>query len=137
MTTHVKVLGVLYIAFSALGVMSALFLGLAVGTAGGIVGQAASPEDAAVALPIIGLAGSALVIFLLALSLPGLITGIGLLKFQPWARIVGIVLAAINLINIPFGTILGIYALWVLLNKETETLFSGVPPGAVISKPYP
>jgi hypothetical protein len=71
------------------------------------------------------------VVFLLAISLPGLITGIGLLKLQPWARIVGIVLSAINLINIPFGTALGIYGLWVLLNKETEQLFSGVPPAAV------
>jgi hypothetical protein len=131
MTTHVKVLGVLYIALSALGVASALFLALAVGTASSIVGVAAEPTDAAVALPIIGVAGTALVVFLLAISLPGLITGIGLLKLQPWARIVGIVLSAINLINIPFGTALGIYGLWVLLNKETEQLFSGVPPATV------
>jgi hypothetical protein len=127
MTTHVKVLGVLYIVLSGLGVCAALFMGLALGAASGIVGQAAAPEDAAVALPIIGVAGSALVIFILALSLPGLITGIGLLKFQSWARILGIVLSAINLINIPFGTALGIYGLWVLLNKETEPLFV---PGA-------
>ena len=126
MTTHVKVLGVLYIVLSGLGICAALFFGLAVGTAGGIVGQTASPEDAAVALPVIGLAGSAIVVFLLALSLPGLITGIGLLKMQPWARILGIVLSVINLINIPFGTLLGIYGLWVLLNKDTERLFSGV-----------
>jgi len=125
MITHVKVLGVLYIVLSALGVCAALFFGLALGAAGGIVGQSASAEDAAVALPIIGVAGTALVVFLLAISLPGLITGIGLLKMQPWARIVGIVLAAINLINIPFGTALGIYGLWVLLNKDTERLFSG------------
>ena len=125
MTTHVKVLGVLYIALSALGICGALFLALAFGTANGIV--AANADDARVALPIIGVAGSALVVFLLAVSLPGLITGIGLLKLKPWARIVGIVLAAINLINIPFGTILGVYALWVLLNKETERLFAGVP----------
>ena len=131
MTPHVKVLGVLYIVLSALGVASALFLGLAVGTASSIVGVAAEPQDAAVALPIIGVAGTALVVFLLAISLPGLITGIGLLKLQPWARIVGIVLSAINLINIPFGTALGIYGLWVLLNKETEQMFSGVPPAAV------
>ena len=131
MTTHVKVLGVLYIVLSALGVASALFLWLAVGTASSIVGVAADPQDAAVALPIIGVAGTALVVFLLAISLPGLITGIGLLKLQPWARIVGIVLSAINLINIPFGTALGIYGLWVLLNKETEQMFSGVPPAAV------
>ena len=135
MTTHVKVLGVLYIVLSGFTLCAALFLGLGVGLAGGIVGQTASPEDAAVALPIIGLAGSALVAFLLIISLPGLIIGVGLVKLAPWARIAGIVLAAINLINIPFGTALGIYGLWVLLNKETEALFSGVPPGAVLSKP--
>ena len=133
MTTHVKVLGVLYIVLSALTLVAALFLALAVGTASGIVGITADPQDAAVALPIIGLAGSALVVFLLALSLPGLITGIGLLKLQPWARIVGIVLSVLNLINIPFGTILGIYGLWVLLNKETELLFSGTPSAAIYS----
>ena len=125
MITHVKVLGVLYIVLSAIGVCAALFFALALGTAGGIVGQTASPEDAAVALPVIGLAGSAIVVLLLALSLPGLVTGIGLLKMQPWARILGIVLSAINLINIPLGTALGIYGLWVLLNKDTERLFSG------------
>jgi hypothetical protein len=134
MTTHVKVLGVLYIVFGALGVCAALFLGLGLGIASGVVGTAADVEDAAVALPIIGIAGTALVVFLLAVSLPGLITGIGLLKFQPWARIVGIVLAAINLISFPFGTALGIYGLWVLLNKETEALFGG-SRGTIISNP--
>lgn len=131
MTTHVKVLGVLYIVFGALGVCAALLFGFGVGLAGGIVGQTAAPEDAAIALPIIGVGGTVLVVFLLLLSLPGLITGIGLLKFQPWARIVGIVVAAINLINIPFGTVLGIYGLWVLLSKETERLFAGSPGTAV------
>lgn len=134
MTTHVKVLGVLYIVLSALTLCAALFLGLGIGVATGIVGQTAPPEEAAVALPIIGVAGTAVVVFLLALSLPGLVTGIGLLKFQPWARILGIVLSVINLINIPFGTALGIYGLWVLLNKETEILF-GDSRGAAVSNP--
>jgi hypothetical protein len=129
--THVKVLGVLYIALSAIGLSAALFLMLAVGTASSIVGVAADPGDAAVALPIIGLAGSALVIFLLALSLPGFIVGIGLLKLAPWARIAGIVLAIIHLINIPFGTVLGIYALWVLFSKEAEQLFAAGPAPAI------
>jgi hypothetical protein len=128
MTTHVKVLGILYITLSSLTLCAALFLALAVGTAGGIVAANAqgSPE-AAVALPIIGVAGSALVIFLVAIALPGIIAGIGLLKLKSWARILGIVLAAINLINIPFGTMLGAYGLWVLLNKETERMFSDTP----------
>lgn len=134
MTTHVKVLGVLYIVLSALGVCAAMVIGLGLGIAGGVVGSSASPEDAAVALPIIGVAGTALVVFLLVVSLPGIITGIGLLKFQPWARIVGIVLAALNLISFPFGTAVGIYGLWVLLNKETEALF-GASQSTAISNP--
>ncbi len=129
MATHVKVLGVLYILFSALGLIAALFLLLAVTAASGIVATAAEPGDAAIALPILGISGTALVIFLLLLSTPGLITGIGLLKFRPWARILGIALSAFNLINIPVGTVLGIYGLWVLLNKETEGMFNtGVVP---------
>jgi hypothetical protein len=127
MRTHVKVLGVLYIALSALGVCAALFLILAFGIAAGSVGMSADAHDAAITLPILGLAGSALVAFLLALSLPGIITGIGLLKFSPWARILGIVLGILHLLYFPFGTALGIYALWVLFNKETERLFSGAP----------
>src|SRR6185436_19693827 len=129
MTTHVKVLGVLYIALSALMLCAAAFLFFAVGAAAGIVGATADSPDAAVALPIIGLAGTALVVFL---ALPGLITGIGLLQFRPWARIVGIVLAVLNLIHIPFGTIVGIYALWVLLNKQTEPLFTPSLPTTTV-----
>lgn len=128
MQTHVKVLGVLFIVLSGLGLFAALFLMLALGAAAGIVGAAVERADAAIALPIIGLAGTALVTFLLVLSLPGLITGIGLLKFKPWARIAGIVLSALHLIHIPIGTALGVYGLWVLLNRETEPLFQ---PGAV------
>jgi hypothetical protein len=50
------------------------------------------------------------------------------LNYKPWARVLGLVLAVINLFNIPFGTALGIYALWVLLNKDTERLFAQPTP---------
>lgn len=124
MQTHVKVVGVLYIVLSALGVLAAVGIGAIFGIAG-IAGAAADAEDAAVALPIIGITGGLLTAFLLALSLPGLIAGFGLLAYKSWARILGIVLAALQLLNFPFGTLVGIYALWVLLNRETERLFSG------------
>jgi hypothetical protein len=127
METHVKVLGVLYIVLSALGIVAAVFMMLAFGLATGIVGAAADAHDAAIALPVIGIAGTALVIFLFMLSIPGLVTGIVLLKYRPWARILGIVLSAINLIHIPFGTAVGVYGLWVLLNKQTEPLFTSRP----------
>jgi hypothetical protein len=127
MDTHVKVLGALQVAFGAMGVMLALLMIFVFGGAAGIVGASGDPE-AAIAVPIIGLTGTALVIFLLMTSLPGVIVGIGLLRLRPWSRIAGIVISMISLIMIPFGTVVGVYGLWVLFSKDTERLFmTGVP----------
>jgi hypothetical protein len=110
--------------FFGLGLMALLsFIGVA---------GAASDPDAWVALPILGITGVALGAFMLVLSVPGVIAGIGLLKFRPWARILTIVLSAINLMNIPFGTILGAYGLWVLLTDEGTRLFVGKPTAATL-----
>ena len=127
MQTHVKVLGVLYLALGGCMLIGALFLAMTLGGVAGVVGATADPEDAAIAVPILGIAGTAMVAFLGIFSLPSLITGYGLLNYKPWARIVGIVLSAISLIFIPFGTIVGAYGLWVLLTKETEQLFNTDP----------
>jgi hypothetical protein len=98
---------------------------MAFGLAGGIVGANADPHEAAIALPIIGFTGTVLVAYLALTALPGLVAGVGLLKSRPWARVLGIVVAVFYLIHIPFGTVIGIYALWVLLSRETERLFAG------------
>ena len=127
MQTHVKVLGVLYLVVGGCMLAAALFLLVAMTSAAGIVGVAADPEDAAISIPILGIAGTALAGLLGLFSLPSLVTGYGLVTFKPWARIVGIVLSAISLINIPFGTIIGIYGLWVLLSKDSERLFQTTP----------
>ena len=124
MQTHVKVLAILLIVFGGLFVLGGLMMLLLAGGAAGVVGVSGDPE-AVEAIPIIGMVGSFLMIFLLALGVPKLIAGIGLLKYRPWARILAIVICAISLINIPFGTIFGAYGLWVLLNGETQRMFDG------------
>src|SRR5262245_40820616 len=103
--------------------MAAFALMLVFGGVAGAVSSAGDP-DAAVALPIIGLTGFALVTFLVALSAPGIIVGIGLLGMKPWARVAGIVLSILMLTAMPFGTIIGVYGIWVLFTRETERLFS-------------
>jgi hypothetical protein len=57
---------------------------------------------------------------LMASAVVGIITGWGLLERQPWARMLAIVLGCINLIDMPFGTALGVYTLWVLLPAGSE-----------------
>jgi len=125
METHVKVVGVLNIVFAALGLCVAALLSLIFAGSAAVV-AADADADARIAIPILGLTGSALVGFLLVWSLPGLIVGIGLLKRRQWARIGGIVVAVLALIVIPFGTVFGVYALWVLFSPDTERLFT--PP---------
>ena len=94
------------------------------GGAAGIVGIVAQEEpDARIAVPILGAVGLGLFLFLLVLSAPGIIAGVGLLQLRPWARIVTVILSALNLMNIPIGTLVGAYGLWVMLSLETEKLF--------------
>jgi hypothetical protein len=62
-------------------------------------------------------------IILVVCSVPGIIAGWGLLKYKEWARILLIILSALNILNFPFGTALGIYAIWALVQKETIALF--------------
>jgi hypothetical protein len=44
----------------------------------------------------------------------------GLFEREPWARILGLVIAFLALLRFPLGTALGIYTLWVLLPEESE-----------------
>jgi hypothetical protein len=96
---------------------------------GGIVGlvQHDNDPDAAEVVPILGAVGGLVLVVLLALSVPGIVAGVGLLSFQPWARILTIVLSILDLVNIPFGTALGVYGLWVLFTTEGARLFEQSP----------
>jgi hypothetical protein len=122
MDTHVKVLAILNVVGGALGLLGALVVLLVFG---GVVASVSGDADAASAIPVIGLTGIAVVVFLACWSLPGVIVGIGLYRLRPWARIGGIVVSVLALIAFPFGTMLGAYGLWVLFSKDTEQLFAG------------
>ena len=129
MQQHVTILGVLFIVLGALGVIGFLVVMLVFGGAAGIVSMAADdPEASAIAVPIIGSVGTAIGAFILIMSIPDILAGIGLLERRPWARILAIVLSILGLLHFPLGTLVGAYGLWVLFNPETEALFRGGPP---------
>lgn len=116
MEKHVTLVAVLNIGFGFLGIFIAIFLFVAVVGAGVISG---SPE----AMTVTSIVGSALAFFFLLTSVPEIIGGFGLLKRKPWARILILIIACLDLLQIPIGTAIGIYELWVLLQDETVKLF--------------
>ncbi len=126
MATHVKVIAVLFICIAVTLVAAAFFLPLLLGIAASFLGSSGE-EGAAVGAAFLGLTGAILSVMFGMFALPFAICGWGLLKLRPWARILGIILGAIALTHIPFGTLLGIYALIVLFQKDTEKLFAASP----------
>ena len=133
MRDHVQILAWLYIVMGVLGCLVAILVFGVFAFGGGMIRVAAHEAPGALlAAPILWILGTLLFVVILLCAIPGIAAGIGLLDFRPWARIVSIVIGALYIFNVPIGTALGVYALWVLLTPETEDLFR---PG--LSSPSP
>jgi hypothetical protein len=65
------------------------------------------------------------VFFLLAFIGLSVAGGVGLLMGKNWGRIVSIVNAALNLLNIPIGTIIGVLVLIYLTKPNIREYFEG------------
>ena len=120
MEQHIRIVAILYIVLGVLGLALALIV-----LVGGIgAGMMSGDPDAAIAG---GTCGTIIAVVIAVLSLPNLIAGLGLRNRREWARILTIILSAINLLNFPIGTAVGIYALWALLNDESRAYFTTAP----------
>ncbi|HPT20926.1 MAG TPA: hypothetical protein PLR88_03180, partial [Bacteroidales bacterium] len=116
MRKHVKVVGAIHIGFGVIGMAIGIIGFFALNFARGFVENEELPD---LVLKIV----SFIPLFIALIASLDLIGGVGLLYFQSWARYVVIVVAALGCLNIPLGTLKGVYSLWVLLQDETIRLF--------------
>jgi hypothetical protein len=119
---HVKIVAILNIVFGVIGILIALGFLIFFGGLAGIV-NADHDSDGPAGAAVLGLIGGLAFLFVVVLSIPCVIAGYGLLHFRPWALTLTIVMSILNLMSLPFGTALGIYSLWVMMNKDTKPLF--------------
>lgn len=61
-------------------------------------------------------------------AVPAVISGLGLLRYSEWARVLGLLVALVAILILPLGTLLGAYGIWVLLSPESEWIFLEPPP---------
>jgi len=114
---HVRLLAILWFAFSALNALGGLVLIILANTLFLHLHDMGAPEAPTAFLhPLL----TALGLFIIFKSVAGFLAGWGLLNREPWARIVVLILAFVSLISPPFGTALGVYTLWVLLPARAE-----------------
>ena len=117
MKKHVTVVGAIHIGFGVLGLIGAVAVFFALSFARGFVPDEEVPT---IVLKFLSLSLPLLIGFMSTL---GLVGGIGLLSYLPWARYLIIVVAALGCFNIPVGTLKGVYSLWVLLQDDTVKMF--------------
>ena len=116
MKNHVTVVAALRIAMSVLVLVAAALVFL------GVVGGGLLSGDRE-AIRITGIVGTVVAGAIALFCVPGIVAGIGLLKHWHWARILTLVLSIFDLLLFPIGTIVAVYSIWVLVQREAEVLF--------------
>lgn len=124
MKRHVDFLSWLYLAWGIIFLLVALAGGvlaagaLAISRGSGPVAVASPMAAQVTAVTLLILSGIALLWAALHIWI-----GRALGAYRPWARLLALGLAVVNLVLLPFGTALGAYACWVLLKDEGRKLF--------------
>jgi len=134
MESHIKIVAVCHIILGVLGIMFSLLFLVLMGGATLIVGMANGMNDSALPMSVIAIVGLIFSGYIFLSSIPGVIAGIGLLKYAGWARILTIIISILYIpVHFPFGTLLGIYSLWVLFSSESSILFERARRGEPVS----
>ena len=126
---HVRLLGILWMAYSALYVVAGVAVLIVAQT---IFGGAfhfhngPSPEVTVWLRPLLSCVGW----LILAIAATGFFTGWGLLQREDWARTFALVAGFVALLRIPLGTALGIYTLWVLLPSQSDDEYKALTQAA-------
>ena len=126
---HVKLVGILWMAYSALHVVGGvivLLISKFVVLRIGAIPNGPPPEVMMWLGPLISIVGW----LILAKAALGFFAGWGLLQREEWARVFGLVMGFLALLNVPFGTALGIYTLWVLLPSQSEQEYKALAQAA-------
>jgi len=114
---HLTIFSILLITYDSI----LLLVGIGFIKGFSVLGDFVQDETANVVLSSVGsFVGS----ILLVVSVPAIIAGIGLVYRKTWSRILALIICAIKLFNLPFGTALGIYGFWVLMQDETIELLN-------------
>ena len=123
MDFHVNLLGALFMIWGVLMMLiggSTLALGIAAAALASSAGRAGGGQFAA---SVTAATFTALAVLALLWGLVHLIVGRRLRARRHSARLAALILSSVDLLLLPYGTALGVYALWTLLRERVKPLF--------------
>ena len=124
MVAQVDLVGVLFIVWGLLTTLvgvSTLALGIG---AAALITSAGRGGGGQMAAGVTAFAFTALAVMAILWGVAHVIVGVPLRQKKPWARLVALMLGSVDLLLLPYGTALGIYTLWVLLNEKGKAVFA-------------
>ena len=124
MLSQVDFLGVLFIVWGLLTTLVGVStLALGVGAVALIASAGRGGGAGQVAAGLTAAAFTTLAIIAILWGVAHVVVGVPLRRRTPWSRLAALVLGSVDLLLLPYGTALGIYALYVLLHEHGKALF--------------
>jgi hypothetical protein len=125
MLAHLDFVGVLFVVWGLLTTLvgvSTLALGIG---AAALITEAGRGGGGQMAAGVTAAIFTTLALIAIVWGAAHVVVGVPLRQRKPWARHVALMLGSVDLVLLPYGTALGVYALWVLLNEKGKELFMG------------
>lgn len=129
MAPQVDFLGLLFVVWGLLTTLVGIStLALGVGAFALIASAGRGGSSGQVAASLTAALFTTLAIVAIIWGAAHIVVGVPLRRHRPWARIMALMLGSVDLLLLPYGTALGVYALWLLLSEPGKVLFekSGV-----------
>jgi hypothetical protein len=125
MKKHVTAIAILQVVFGAFDLIGALVVSLVFK----FVQQFVQDPTALNVLNFISVPVTVMLLIFGGLTVAG---AIGLFSYKNWARIITLIMGGLGLLNIPIGTLKGVYIIWALVQPETVKLFEEQKPEVLL-----
>ena len=124
MGSHVDFVGVLFIVWGLLTTLVGVStLALGVGAVALIASASRGGGAGGFAAGVTAVVFTTLAIIAILWGSAHVVVGVPLRRHRPWARLMALMLGSVDLLLLPYGTALGVYALWVLLTEDGKKVF--------------
>jgi len=120
--SHVDFVGVLFVVWGLLTTLVGLST-LALGVGAVSLIASAGRGGSHVAAGLTAAVFTTMAIIAMVWGAAHVVVGVPLRRHRPWARLIALVLGSADLLLLPYGTALGVYALWVLLSEQGRAIF--------------
>jgi hypothetical protein len=121
--SHVDLVGVLFVVWGGLTILvgaSTLALGIAAAT---LISSASAEGRGAFAASVTAVAFTVLALLAVLWGAVHVGVGVQVRRRRHWSRVGALLLGSVDLLLLPYGTALGVYALWILLREDAKDLF--------------